>query len=147
MILFTKMLHILIHPWTEVCPRPGKCQFFYPFLLIFAAFERSRSPNEQLCRRFFVGTPWYPPGSKKHGFCVHIFRTVNFSSISSFFLRFFCMRTPPRISHKRNIALSISERTEIAKQHKSGVSITQLHKEFGRGRRTIRKFINLSKTR
>ena len=55
------------------------------------------------------------------------------------------MRTPPRISHKRNIALSISERTEIVKQHKSGVSITQLHKNFDRDRRTIRKFINLSK--
>ena len=55
------------------------------------------------------------------------------------------MRTPPRINHKRNTALSISERTEIVKQHKSGVSVTQLHKNFGRDRRTIRKFINLSK--
>ena len=51
-----------LHPWTEVCPRPGKRHFFYSFFLIFAAFERSRSPSEELCRLFFIGTPWCSGG-------------------------------------------------------------------------------------
>ena len=49
----------------DLAPPPRNFDFFYPFLLIFAALERSRSPSEELWRLFFIETPWCPLGDPK----------------------------------------------------------------------------------
>ena len=41
----------------DLGPPPRNFDFFYPFLLIFAALERSCSPSEELCHLFFIETP------------------------------------------------------------------------------------------
>ena len=54
---------ILYRGEQKYCP-PAEIWFFYPFLLIFAALERSRFPSEGLCHLFFIGTLWEPLGPK-----------------------------------------------------------------------------------
>ena len=45
----------------------------------------------------------------------------------------------PPILHKGTIEVSLSERLEIIKQYKNGISVHRLAKNFGRSRRTMDK--------